>query len=192
MDPLVENIMVSQFEAIEAQYGLVYKLKNGEISDYLTAVPKASQPAIHEAIKFCSSIGWIPELIIALKHLYSARGMTLIEHLQVSHPTAITALLNHPIYLRQIDITKIQENMNNGSININCLRSFLRHPRTRRLMYLLTPPTPRYLQVFKEEKEMDRVSYLRNIYWSSQIARARLNASVQMSKLLYMALMQSL
>ncbi len=191
MDPLVENIMIAQFEAIEARYNLIYALKAGQISEYLAQVPKASQIAIHEAIKFCSSMGWVPELMHALNHLYDNRGMTLIQHLQVSHPASITALLNHVIYLKQIDITKIQENMNNGSINIECLRAFLRHPKTRRIMYLLTPPTQKYLQVFKEEKEMDRISYLRNIYWSSQVARLRLNASVQISKLLYQAIMQN-
>jgi hypothetical protein len=187
MDPLTEVVMIKQFEAIEAQYNLVYKLKSGQINEYITEVPKASQLAIHEAIKFCSSIGWIPELIMALNYLYDNRGMTIIQHLQVSHPASITALLNHPIYIRQIDITKIQENINNGSINIECIRAFLRHPRTRRIMYLLTT-TQKYLQVFKEEKEMDRIFYLRRIFWSSQVARMRLNAHLQFNKVLYQTL----
>ena len=196
MNPLVDVVMVKQFEAIEMEMTLVYKLKNGLINEYISSLQTANQPAIHEAIKFCSSIGWIPELILALKYLYDNRGMTLIQHLQVSHPASITALLSHAIYISQIDIKNIQENINNNSINFECMRSFLRHPRTRRIMYLLTP-TQKYLLVFKEEKELDRISYMRRIYWSSQVARMRLQANyihmnLQLNKILYQTLVHNL
>jgi hypothetical protein len=196
MDPLVEVVMISQFEAIEREMSLVYKLKAGQINEYITSLPTAIQPAIHRAIEFCSTFGWIPELIYALKYLYDGRGRTLIQHLQVSHPSSIPALLNHTVYVRQLDIAKIKENMNNGSINIECLRAFLRHPKTRRIMYLLTPPLAKYLQVFKEEKEVDKISYMRRIFWSSQVARMRLQANyvqmnLQLNKLLYQTLLTS-
>lgn len=189
MNPLIDVVMVGQFEAIEVEMSLVYKLKSGYINEYINSLSSASQPVIHKAIEYCSKIGWIPELILALKYLYDNRCMTIIQHLQVSHPNSIPILLNHPIYLRQIDIKQIQENLFNGTIKPECLCSLLRYPITRRLMYTLNP-SAKYLDVFNKEKEIDKVTYMRRLYWSSQIARMRL-ANLQLNRLLYQTLINT-
>lgn len=193
--PEEENVMAQQMAEIESRNCLIYMLKNGQIQQFIESIKTKDQFAIVNAVDFCAKHGWIPELEIALDNLSIKSGLSLIQHLQDSHPTAIPSLLGHPAYVSQINQDNIQASLESCTINPECLRALVRVPRTRHLMYALKAPeqvvpisgwgfglvvTHRnaikaaYAQVLNQEREMQRAYYWRVLFWSGVVMRARL------------------
>ena len=193
--PEEENVMVEQFAQIEARNSLVYMLKNGQIQQFVSSIKSKDQYAVLNAVEFCAKHGWIPELEIALDELAIRDGLSIIQHLQSSHPTAIPSLLGHPAYISQINTKDIQESLDKCSINPECLRALVKVPRTRHLMYALKAPAQvapmgsfgfsfivsqrnvtraAYAQVLNQERELQRAYYWRALFWSGVVMRVRM------------------
>jgi hypothetical protein len=190
-----QNVMAEQLSQIECNYSLVFMLNNGQIPQFLEALKKSNQTAVLNAVEFCAKHGWIPELEAALDQLSIRSGLSLIQHLQVSSPTAIPSLLGHPAYISQINADDIQKSINNCSINPECLRAMVKVPRTRHLMYALNAPQQvppmdgfgfsfivshrnaikaAYAKVLDQEKQLQRAYYWRCLFWSGVVMRVRM------------------
>lgn len=187
--------MAQQLAEIEAACSLVYLLKQGKIQAYVTALKRSNQHAVVNAVEFCAKHGWIPELELALNELSIRAGLSLIQHLQVSHPTAIASLLDHPTYSSQLNLADIQSGIDSCSINPECLRALLKTSRGRSIMYSLVAPVPigpvdgwgfspivcqrnamkaKYAAILQEEKEMQRAHHWRVLFWSGIVMRLRI------------------
>lgn len=198
--PEEDNAMTQQFAEIEARNCLVYMLQNGQIQQFINSIKGAkfnriNQYAVLNAVEFCAKHGWIPELEIALDELAIRSGLSIIQHLQVSHPTAIASLVRHPAYIIQINTEHIQASLDNCTINPECLRALVKIPRVRHLMYALKAPAQvahmdsfgfsfimsqrnatkaAYAKVLNQEKEMQRAYYWRALFWSGVVMRVRM------------------
>lgn len=185
--------LVQQMAEIESRNCLVYLLRQGKIQEFLASLKNNNQYAILNAVEFCAKHGWIPELNAALNELSIRSGLSLIQHLQVSHPSAIPSLVDHPAY--NINTEDIQLSLEDCSINPECLRALIRCPRGRCIMYDLKAPSTvgpidgwgfshivlqrnaikiKYAEVLREEKEMVRAHYWRVMFWSGVVMRLRM------------------
>jgi hypothetical protein len=189
-----ELVLVEQLAEIEGKYYLVHLLRENRINDYLTATATATPAALIAVVEWTAARG-LPQLMLPALSQIKTTGLAILYHLQNSHDNAIQNLLDSPVYSIMPTKHDMYNVMEYGTLTPNKLRTLLRHPKGRHLLYQVEAPgqiqqlagwgfssilqrhnqTYRaYEQIIQEEKAIVRANHWRVLFWIGIVLRIRL------------------